>query len=127
MPEPYKFQVKDWLGRTVRMSRRNFDIHALRRVETTEYVVEAQQVIRDSDLIIENEGGNYLCSFGLGKGKYRHCHLVVVVHYHMNEGVVKDGTVSTYHFMRMLPEGPKEIRYMWMSGARYRMEGRQHG
>lgn len=120
IPDRYVFEVKDWRGRTVRMTRKTYDIHVERHAEVPEYVQEAQLVVADPDAIYRADVGRslHLYRFGLGRGRYANTNLVVVVHY-TDDTDQATCLVATYYYRRRLPRLELvEERYHHLGGER---------
>jgi hypothetical protein len=74
---PFVFEISDWKQRTVRLSRKTYQIHCIHRPETALYLQEAQQVIVDPDVVLLSDKGATLspartspmCSLSLSNSK----------------------------------------------------------
>ena len=112
----YIFEVKDWLGRIVRLTRHTYDIHKDRHPEFSPYIEASKETIKDPDFVAETDSKAIaLFRFGLGKNLYKHLYLVVIVHY---EGKV--GRVATHYFTSRIGDLKIiKIRHQWVSGLRY--------
>ena len=127
--EEFVFDVLDFKGRRVRLTRRTFENHLPIHPEISEYLEEAKQVISDPDGALELDNGAVVVfRYGLGRAKFEGCHLGVVVYYR-TEKEGEEGVVATYHFFRRLPDGAAlEHRHQWVAGQRISVEGFQgHG
>lgn len=113
---PYRFTVRDWMGRSVHMTEATYSRHLPVHPEVATYIREAQHAIRDPDLVLQIEGGALrLCRLGLGRGRFERAWLAAVVYYDNNIG-----TVATFHFMRSLPEEKVlEHRATYLGGRRF--------
>ncbi len=121
MSMEYVFEIEDWRGRLVRLTQRTFTIHKEKRSITSEYLEEAQQTIRDPDIVqLSSTGATLLYRFGLGKGIYSRLYLMVAVHYRRRGGE-QEGIVATYFFTNDLAfnEPVIEYRAQWMNGQRH--------
>jgi len=112
----YIFEIKDWIGRTVRLTRHTLNAHKERHPEFVPYLGEAQQTIQDPDFIAKTDSNAFaLFRFGLGKNLYKNLYLVVIVHYNEN-----GGTVATHYFTSRIGDLKiVKIRHQWVSGLRY--------
>lgn len=114
--ENYIFEVKDWRGRTVRLTKRTFEIHEKRHPEFAQYVEAAKQTIQDPDTVAEADNGAMsLFRLGLGHERFENLYLVVIVYYKGTEG-----TEATHHFTTELGDlRIIEHRHQWLSGNRF--------
>ena len=121
--ENYMFEVKDWCGRTVRLTRRTFETHKERHPEFTQYIEAAKQTIQDPDLVAEaDNGGTSLVRFGLGRKPFGKLYLVVIVFYRGAEG-----TEATHHFTSRLGDlRIIETRHVWLAGKRFSLGGKSN-
>ena len=132
MSTEYVFQIEDWRGRTVRLTRRTFDSHALKRPEFPEYLPEAQETIRDPDIVQEGDNRAILLyRFGIGRPPFSRLYLMVVVFYRQRMGR-ESGVVATHFFTDMLaPNSPIiEHRAQVIGGQRFPLAergGPDHG
>jgi hypothetical protein len=98
------------------MTEATYSRHLPVHPEVATYIREAQETIRDPDLVLQIEGGPLrLCRRGLGRGRFERAWLAAVVYYENNIG-----TVATFHFMRSLPEETVlEHRAFYFDGKRF--------
>lgn len=136
MPTEYVFQIQDWRDRLVRLSQRTYNNHVPRHPEFAEYLHEAQETIRDPDIVQESDtGATYLYRFGIGKPPFSRLYLKVVVFYvvvfYRERGGRQVGTVATYFFTDALAWDTPVIehRAQVIGGQRYLLgeEGDIHG
>ncbi|MBI3953316.1 MAG: hypothetical protein HY330_02265 [Chloroflexi bacterium] len=101
------FQVEDYQGHRITLTRRTFENHLRYRPEIAEYVEEAKQTLQDPDVTVTIEsGGKWYYKAGLGRGRFRQTYLGVLVYDRgQNEGVV-----ATIMLSRRLSEGIIEVR-----------------
>ena len=116
------FEVTDWRGRIVRLTRRTFENHKDKRPEFALYIDEAKETVEDPDFIADaNDGAVALVSYGLGREKFANLYLQVVVFY---RGEPESGSVATFHFISGLGKMViVERRYQWVAGARFDVRG----
>jgi len=114
----YIFEVQDWRGRTVRLTRRTFEVHKKRHPEFVPYVEEAKQTIQDPDFVAEADSGAVaLFRFGLGHKPFENLFLEVIVYYNGEQGIE-----ATHHFTTEVGSLIiLEYRYQWLSGNRFDM------
>lgn len=114
--ELYIFEIKDWHGRIVRLTRRTFEVHEKRHQEFAKYIEAAKQTIQDPDLVAEADNGAVsLFRFGLGNKPFENLYLVVVVYYKGAEG-----KEATHHFTDSIGDlRVIEYRYQWLGGQRF--------
>lgn len=120
--KPYIFEVKDWRGRIVRLSRRTFETHEKRHPEFAEYIEAAKETIKDPDLVAEaDNGATSLFRFGLGHKPYENLYLVVIVYYKGTNGIE-----ATHHFQASIGDlTVTEHRYQWLGGRRFKLGGKK--
>jgi len=117
MAQPrYVFSIRDWQGRTVQLTENTYSSHLPVHPEIAAYIQEAQETIRDPDLVLQIEGGAIrACRRGLGRGIFEATWLAAVIYYDNDIG-----TVATFHFMRSLPgEMVLEHRAFYLGGRRF--------
>ena len=117
----YIFEVQDWRGRTVRLTKRTFEKHEKRHPEFAPYIEEAKQTIQDPDFVAEADNGAVaLFRFGLGHKPFENLFLEVIVYYSGEEGIE-----ATHHFTTEV--GGLQIiehRYQWLTGTRFDVRGK---
>ena len=121
MPEgPYIFEIKDWRGRIVRLTRKTFEVHEKRHQEFRQYIEAAKQTIQDPDIVAEADNGAVsLFRFGLGHKSFERLYLQVIVYYKKVEKEV-EGKEATHHFTSAIGDLQViEHRYQWLGGQRF--------
>lgn len=116
LPQDYIFEVNDWRGRIVRLTKRTFETHEKRHPEFAKYIEEAKLTIQDPDFVAEADNGAIaLFRFGLGRKPFNDLYLVVIVYYKGEKGME-----ATHHFVTK-PGDLKiiEYRYQWLAGNRF--------
>lgn len=119
----YIFEIVDWRGRPVRLTRRTFENHKDRHPEVPLYIEQAKLTIEDPDFVGEEDyGAVCLFRFGLGRGVFANLYLRVIIYY---RGRPERGVVATYHFTDSIGEDITiiEHRYQWLAGARHDVRG----
>jgi hypothetical protein len=109
MDEEIRFEVRDRLGRLVRLREEVYQRHLPEHPEMSEYVEEAKQTIAgpDFELADEDESGNCYKYYrmGLGRDKFQKCFLMVPVYYRETLFWGEVGEVATFHFTRRVGRG----------------------
>ena len=120
-PDPV-FEVTDWRGRPVRLTRRTLENHKDKRLEYASHIEQVKATIPDPDLVGEAKNGAVsLFRHGLGRGNLANLFLQVVVFY---RGSPERGTVATHHFTGSLGDVViVEHRYQWLAGTRHDVRG----
>ena len=116
----YIFEVNDWRGRIVRLTKATFEKHTKRHLEFVNYIEAAKQTIKDPDFVAEADNGALaLFRFGLGDKPFERLYLQVIVYYNKGEG-----REATHHFVTKLGDLRLiETRYLCVAGSRIRLVG----
>jgi len=103
--EKITFEVRDRLGRTVRLRESVYERHLPTHREMADYLEEAKQTIIDPDYELEDGENCYgYYRMGLGKGRYEKCFIAVPVYYRRTLWG-DEGEVATFHLTRRLGRG----------------------
>ena len=96
------FQITDAFGNTIRLTRWTYESHLAVHPEIADYLAEAEQTLQEpSNVEAGRDGAVHFFKAGLGRGKFQHCHVHVIVRYDVaSDAAIKAGetagVVATY-------------------------------